>query len=189
MHRPLPLEVVAWGPADPLATVGDSRQVRYLRRSLDDLGAVSVLVEPYYFDRDYLAEFSAFYCTSSAGYANVCRRLHFFKSEITREHLTRALADDPEAVALLSSSYLGFVVLRPIPASADAAAHRTENSPAGPFRKRSPSQSICALLIRSGVAMPRRFYSIGRTQVAVTHGAVTDPWQNRALAGTVEPGH
>jgi len=56
----------------------DTTQVQYLRRYLTDLGATSVLEEQNYFDRDYLAEFSAFYSISSTGYPNVCRRLHFF---------------------------------------------------------------------------------------------------------------
>ena len=38
----------------------DSRQVKYLRCYLHDLGARAVMVEPSYFDRDYLSEFEAF---------------------------------------------------------------------------------------------------------------------------------
>ena len=81
MREPLPLEVGPFGPTDPLAMLVGCPQAIYLRRYLEDLGATTVLTEPYYFDRDYLAEFAAFYCVSAAGYPNVCRRLHFFDLE------------------------------------------------------------------------------------------------------------
>lgn len=88
-------------------------QLEYVRNYLADLGAVSVIEEPSYFDRDYLAEFAAFYSTSARGYTNVCRRLHFFSEHVDREvfqrHLTHA-----KAPAALQASYLGFCVVRPL---------------------------------------------------------------------------
>ncbi|HTA91794.1 MAG TPA: hypothetical protein VK745_19565, partial [Polyangiaceae bacterium] len=56
--------------ADPLTLYDELPQGQYLTWYLADLLAVSVIVEPHYFDRDYLSEFAAFYCTSSAGYPN-----------------------------------------------------------------------------------------------------------------------
>jgi hypothetical protein len=114
VREPLPLEVGPFGPTDPLAALVGCKQAIYLRRYLEDLGATTVLTEPYYFDRDYLAEFAAFYCISAAGYPNVCKRLHFFARALTRDDLERALANDDDAVYRLRASYLGFVVLRPI---------------------------------------------------------------------------
>lgn len=76
-----------------------------------------MLTEPYYFDRDYLAEFAAFYCVSASGYENVCRRLHFFRDTLDRAALESALANDQAALQRFHASYLGFVVVRPIPAS------------------------------------------------------------------------
>jgi hypothetical protein len=101
--------------ADPLTSLQDLPQGQYLRWYLADLGAQTVLVEDQYFDRDYLSEFAAFYCTSSAGYPNVCRRLHYFSAAFDRSALERAIADDSDARGLLEKSYLGFIVLRPIP--------------------------------------------------------------------------
>jgi hypothetical protein len=114
------LEVGPFGPLDGLAALGERQQVIYLRRYLEDLGAATVITEPYFFDRDYLAEFAAFYSTSAAGYPNVCRRLHFFADEFDRSLLEVALGDDAAAVAgaeRLRAAYLGFVVVRPIPAA------------------------------------------------------------------------
>lgn len=91
----------------------------YLRCYLADLKAEAVLEEPYYFDRDYLAEFSAFYAISSRGYSNACRRLHFFSCSTTelRALFLRALSGDPGGRDLLQKQYLGFSVLRPISAT------------------------------------------------------------------------
>jgi hypothetical protein len=101
-------------------TVG-SRQVKYLRCYLHDLGARAVIVEPNYFDRDYLAEFEAFYATSSAGYPNICSRVHYFGAHVTRAVFAAAVGDTGSAAErgkareLVEDSYLGHVILRPIP--------------------------------------------------------------------------
>lgn len=116
VRTPEPLKLVAFDSADdPLADLRGSGQGQYLRWYLADLDAKSVLVEPAYFDRDYLSEFAAFYCTSTAGYPNVCRRLHYFSEDIDRAALERAVAGDATERERLEKSYLGFVVLRPIP--------------------------------------------------------------------------
>lgn len=111
-----PLQLAVFdSDGDPLSELRSSPQGQYLRWYLADLGAKSVMVEPAYFDRDYLSEFSAFYCTSSAGYANVCRRVHYFSDEVDRAALTKAISGDTPEAERLQRSYLGFVVLRPIP--------------------------------------------------------------------------
>jgi hypothetical protein len=120
VHKPAQLRFEAFGgPRDPLgvldSAVSPRRQVQYLRCYLHDLGAATIVIEPNYFDRDYLSEFVAFYSTSSAGYPNICQRLHFFSSEVTRAGFTKALGGDEEQRRSLEASYLGHVILRPIP--------------------------------------------------------------------------
>ncbi len=117
MHSPRPLEVSPFGADDELSKLGASDQALYVRRYLEDLGAATIVTEPYYFDRDYLAELAAFYSLSAHGYPNICRRLHFFSSAFERGELARAIANDAASVARLRAAYLGFVVVRPIPAS------------------------------------------------------------------------
>lgn len=102
-------------------------QLVYIFDYVKDLGAKTIIEEQNYFDRDYLAEFATFYSVGASGYPNVCRRIHFFSSEITREQFEKACgqgakaaigAGAPQAeVDLLRSSYLGFSVIRPIPAA------------------------------------------------------------------------
>jgi hypothetical protein len=118
MHRPLPLQFGKVGSdRDPLVRLtseGYSRQAQYLRCYLHDLGARSVVVEPNYFDRDYLSEFGAFYSTSTAGYPNICQRVHYFSSAVTRAYFMKAAGGNLEARGALEKAYLGHVVLRPI---------------------------------------------------------------------------
>lgn len=119
MHRPQPLRFSAFSAAgDPLVSIEreiDSRQVKYLRCYLHDLRARSVVVEPNYFDRDYLSEFEAFYATSSAGYPNICQRVHYFGERVTRAIFAKAVGGDERSRTLVESSYLGHVIVRPIP--------------------------------------------------------------------------
>lgn len=114
--KPRPLKFVGFRDAeDPLTLHYETPQGQYLTWYLADLGAASVIVEPQYFDRDYLSEFAAFYCTSSAGYLNCCERLHYFAAGVDRSLLEVAAGGDLAAGHALQEAYLGFIVLRPIP--------------------------------------------------------------------------
>lgn len=89
--------------------------MRYLQHYLADLDCNTILEESAYFDRDYLSDFAAFYSVSSRGYANRCRRYHFFSTHLRREHIRAAASGAKQALSRLQSAYLGFVVMRPIP--------------------------------------------------------------------------
>jgi hypothetical protein len=122
-HSPQPLRFhAAEHPRDPLVSLGNAKQALYARSYLFDLDCRVIVEEPYYFDHDYLAEFGAFYGTSARGYTNVCRRLTLFDVKVTdvptfRRHFEAALSGDQSAAAILQAAFLGFVVLRPIPAA------------------------------------------------------------------------
>jgi hypothetical protein len=75
-REPRPHSVTPFGTGEVLAQLGDGAQLRYLTHYLLDLSAAWVVSEPYYFDRDYLAEYAAFYSVSARPFPNVCRRLH-----------------------------------------------------------------------------------------------------------------
>ncbi|MGH9885058.1 MAG: hypothetical protein ACREBE_06000 [bacterium] len=119
MHKPRPLRFTTFSSArDPLVAIEhevDSRQVKYLRCYLHDLGARSVVVEPNYFDRDYLSEFEAFYATSASGYPNICERAHYFDSTVTRATFANGVGGNERARKLIEESYLGHIIIRPIP--------------------------------------------------------------------------
>ena len=94
-----------------------SQQILYLERYISELKAKTILREPKYFDRDYLAEFASFYSVSSKGYPNVCERLHFFAESVNRRTLTAAAGGSQSAQRRLQRTYIGFIVKRPIPAA------------------------------------------------------------------------
>lgn len=103
-----------FGTTDGLAQLTPTVQVQYLRDYLADLGAETVVEEPEYFDRDYLAEHAAFYSSSVRGYVNHCRRLHFFSRGISRATFTKAIGGSERIRKSLQETYLGFCVVRPI---------------------------------------------------------------------------
>jgi hypothetical protein len=141
-----PLLVASFDSSDdPLSRLRASPQGQYLRWYLADLEAKSVLVEPSYFDRDYLSEFAAFYCTSAAGYPNVCCRVHYFSASITRETLARAVEREGPERALMTESYLGFMVIRralqcgsSVLSPRPRPSARGESPPTAALRKRAP---------------------------------------------------
>lgn len=118
-HLPKELKFHAFGSdKDPLSELSHVPQVPYLRCYLDELEAETIVEEGNYFDRDYLAEFSAFYSVSSKGYPNICRRLHFFSGpRFGRRRLRSAASGNAGAIRSLNKHYLGFVVIRPIQAA------------------------------------------------------------------------
>lgn len=116
MHQAASLEFHAFCK-DCFDDLYPSRQLSYLYCYLRDLNAQTILVEPHYFDKDYLSEFAAFYSVSSRGYPNTCRRLHFFADNVSRAQFTDAVSGKAGALGMLQNAYLGFTVIRPISAA------------------------------------------------------------------------
>ena len=77
---------------------------------LEKLGCSTILVEENYVDRDYKAEFSAFYSKRFHTPSPRCVRLHFFLQVLKKY----GAIDTPEKFEELEGkSYLGFCVVRP----------------------------------------------------------------------------
>ena len=116
MHNPQPLKFSEFeSEKNILSEIKKTQQGRYLVNYLKGLDAKTILLEPNYFDRDYLSEFSAFYSTSVRGYKNICQRIHFFSHiDVDRKKIEEAAGGNTEATQFLNDNYLGFCVLRPI---------------------------------------------------------------------------
>jgi hypothetical protein len=115
VNKSKPIVVSGFGSKiDPLSKIQEVPQLRYLKCYLEGLDVRTVVEEPNYFDRDYLAEFASFYSTSVLGYPNVCRRLHFFSTKFTKREFVKAVSGETKSVERLKQSYLGFTVIRPI---------------------------------------------------------------------------
>lgn len=95
-------------------------QVAYLSTYLTELGCQSVVEEPRYIDRDYVDDVALYYSRSLRTYPNYCKRLHFFCEPLSDEEFRSricAAAGDRQAIeSALTRTYLGFVVVRPLPA-------------------------------------------------------------------------
>jgi hypothetical protein len=94
-------------------------QAQYIAGYLDHLDAKTIVVEQDYVDRDYMADYAAYYATCMERYGPHCRRLHFFSKDFSAEQLAKWIgapaAPDDET---LNKNYLGFVVVRPLPEAA-----------------------------------------------------------------------
>jgi hypothetical protein len=90
--------------------------LKKLLSELRELGATSAIVEHEYLDRDFTAEFCAFYAKLFARYTKVCRRIHFFKADASS---ITSLSSPLEITELLTelgrtAAYLGFLIVRPV---------------------------------------------------------------------------
>ena len=107
-----------------------------------DVAAATIVVEPQYVDADYLADYSSYYSTCFQLYEKTCKRVHFFSISMTRADFERRimrLASDAE-IEQLTSSYLGFIVVRPLP---DAVIGRTQLKT---YRDDGGRRNYCAVL-------------------------------------------
>lgn len=90
--------------------------------SARSLGTHSVVIERCYIDRDFSAAYSAFYSGLFRPMSKHCQRVHFFCAEIEQETATSA-AGVVAAIEEAAPSYLGNLVLRPLPHAPVSSAH------------------------------------------------------------------
>lgn len=83
------------------------------------LGAQTMLVESDYIDRDFLEDYAGYYARCFVDYPRRCTRLHFFNRSFSVRTLRRALEGScsPGLHRSLQAAYLGFVVVKPLPAT------------------------------------------------------------------------
>lgn len=92
------------------------KQIDYIFRYLSDLGAKSVLLEFEYVDKDYLEDYSRFYVKRFNSRGHKCARLHFFSRTLDHGTVDEILLNhEAGARASLQESYLGFMVVKPLP--------------------------------------------------------------------------
>lgn len=114
MHEGRPLLLVPFtSPENPLNSLPETSQLKYLKAYLVGANVRTVIIEQNYFDRDYLDEFAAFYSKSAKGYPNICQRLHFFNTDIEEADLQSALGGMGQE-DVLQFGYLGFILRRPL---------------------------------------------------------------------------
>ena len=116
------------GPRFSRGNAENHAQARYLFGYLQDVNAVTMVVEEEYVDADYLADFASYYVSCFERYERFCRRVHFFQLGFDVAHFARAMLGQasPEEMHALQTGYLGFIVVRPLP---DAVIGRTALRP------------------------------------------------------------
>lgn len=89
----------------------------YFDEYFSSVGAKTILTEHPYTDRDYLEDYAAYYARCHAEYGRRCARLHFFSRGFDTTLISKAIEGDAAAVDTLKTSYLGFVVVKPLPST------------------------------------------------------------------------
>lgn len=104
------------------STIGQSQNFacfkEYLGPGNDGLNAQVMLVEDPYVSQSYLTDYANYYAHCFAPYERHCKRVHFFAAAFTLDELLAALppAARPEDESPIWAAYLGYVVVRPLPA-------------------------------------------------------------------------
>ncbi len=89
----------------------------YLDQYLQHIGTRTILVEQPYTDRDYIEDYAAYYARCHASYSRHCARFHFFKEKVEPSDIELLVAGDASIVKRLQVSYLGFMVVKPLPST------------------------------------------------------------------------
>lgn len=110
-------EILSQFPSS-LSTVEAKLHVVYFEEYFEKLNALTIVVEDEYIDRDYLEDYAGYYVRCFERYERWCRRLHFFSAEFDSLHFDSLVMGKPAAELtpqILSDSYLGFIVVKPLP--------------------------------------------------------------------------
>lgn len=81
---------------------------------IEKMNAKTLLVENNYIDRDYIEDYTGFFARSFREYNSKCTRVHIFDREINLNSF-KGLYKSSEDRELLKGSYLGFIVVKPLP--------------------------------------------------------------------------
>jgi len=94
-------------------------QVEYLESYFATIKPVTMVVEQEYIDRDFLEDYSAYYVRCFSPYSRFCKRILFFSESFTESDFMALLKGtvSPLTIQILKESFLGFMVLKPLPFS------------------------------------------------------------------------
>ena len=112
------LDTIAEKSGNGRGAVSEKLHAQYFEEYFEKLAARTILIETRYVDRDSLEDFSAYYVRCFSFYERFCTRFHFFTSGFSEGEFAEFLSS-PESselsLAELHESYLGFVVIKPLP--------------------------------------------------------------------------
>lgn len=106
----------------PLNKTTSKRQMHFLSNYLNMLSTnnLTVIVETSYTDRHYLEDYSKYFSRCHQEYPKKCARVHFFDHpKLTTQYfkslISRSLFDFDQELNRFKNSYLGNMIIRPIP--------------------------------------------------------------------------
>jgi hypothetical protein len=108
------LATIAKADADLIAK---KTHLVYFQSYFGKIGAKTIVAENEYVDRDFLEDYAAYYVRCFHTYDRKCTRLHFFDTAFTTTDFDKLLRGESGILdpTLLKNSYLGFVVVKPLP--------------------------------------------------------------------------
>lgn len=91
----------------------------YFEDYFGELSAKTMVVENHYVDQHYLDDFAGYYVGCFNEYERFCIRIHFFDQVFSSENFENLLAGGVTSITeeSMQDSYLGFVVVKPLPAT------------------------------------------------------------------------
>jgi len=94
--------------------VRDKNHFDYFLGYLIALDANTIIVEPDYVSKDYLHDYVSYYSLCHEKYPKTCKRVHFFSLPFSVQDFETWINNGIPSVDI-RNSYLGFIVVRPIP--------------------------------------------------------------------------
>ena len=89
----------------------------YFESYFQDIKAKTIVVENEYVDHDFLEDHSGYYVRCFQDYHRKCTRFHFFSEQFDEDNFRNLLAGRESSISAttLQKSYLGFIVIKPLP--------------------------------------------------------------------------
>lgn len=99
------------------AVVQQKLHCTYFKNYFGRIRPATLVVEDKYIDQDYLEDHAGFYDRCFHRYKRKCTRIHFFRTLFSEDDLRQLLRGCQGSISLkrLQRSYLGFVVIKPLP--------------------------------------------------------------------------
>ena len=92
--------------------------LNYLGANADEdggLDAKTMVIETPYVSQSYLSDYADYYARGFAKYSRFCKRVHFFSRRFAEKALELAFTDRKDGA--IWKSYLGYIVVKPLPAT------------------------------------------------------------------------
>lgn len=101
----------------PGRTQATNPHLKYLSEYLSALGAKTIVLECDYIDHDYLEDYAGYYVRCFNPYGRTTARLHFFDISFDEKQFKNVILKSPNGRLgqKLNPSYLGFMVIKPLP--------------------------------------------------------------------------